>query len=52
MVIIYHLGAVYPSRNIKKGEILTHENLTVLRPLSGIDARSYFDILKKGTKRL
>ena len=46
----HHLSfrrAVYPSRNIKKGEILTHENLTVLRPLSGIDARSYFDILGK-----
>ena len=46
----HHLSfrrAVYPSRNIKKGEVLTHENLTVLRPLSGIDARSYFDILGK-----
>jgi N,N'-diacetyllegionaminate synthase len=39
--------AVYPSRNIKKGEILTHDNLTVLRPLSGIDARSYYEVVGK-----
>lgn len=39
--------SVYPSRNIKKGEILTEENLTVLRPLAGIDARSFYDILGK-----
>lgn len=39
--------AVYPSRNIKKGEILTYENLTVLRPLSGIDARSFYDVIGK-----
>jgi len=39
--------AVYPSRDIKKGEVLSHENLTVLRPLSGIDARSYYDVIGK-----
>jgi N,N'-diacetyllegionaminate synthase len=39
--------AVYPSRSIKKGEILTHDNLTVLRPLSGIDARSYYEVVGK-----
>jgi N-acetylneuraminate synthase/N,N'-diacetyllegionaminate synthase len=39
--------AVYPSRNILKGELLSKENLTVLRPLSGIDSRLYFDILGK-----
>lgn len=33
--------AVYPSRDIKKGEILDETNLTVLRPCSGIDARKY-----------
>lgn len=37
--------AVYPSRDIKKGEILTDSNLTVLRPLSGIDARDYDKLL-------
>lgn len=39
--------AVYPSRDIKKGEILSHDNLTVLRPLSSIDARSYYDVIGK-----
>jgi sialic acid synthase SpsE len=33
--------AVYPSKDINKGEILNESNLTVLRPLSGIDARDY-----------
>lgn len=33
--------AVYPSRDIAKGEILNETNLTVLRPCSGIDAREY-----------
>lgn len=35
---------VYPLRDIKKAEILTEENLTVLRPNHGIDARD-FDLL-------
>ena len=39
--------AVYPSKDILKGEEMTHDNLTVLRPLSGIDARMYFDIIGK-----
>jgi N,N'-diacetyllegionaminate synthase len=33
--------AVYPSREIKMGEVLTEENLTVLRPNHGIDAREF-----------
>ena len=43
--------AVYPRQDIKKGEILTEENLTVLRPNHGIDARSYFDILGKAVNK-
>ena len=43
--------AVYPSKNIQKGETLTEENLTVLRPNHGIDARNYFDILGKKVNR-
>lgn len=39
--------AVYPSRDIKKGEVLTYDNLTVLRPLSGTDARLYYDVIGK-----
>ena len=39
--------ACYPSRDIKKGEVLNHENLTVLRPLAGIDAREYDNLIGK-----
>lgn len=34
--------AIYPSRNIQAGEKFSEENLTVLRPMAGIDSR-YFD---------
>lgn len=45
--------AVYPLRNIKKGETITEDNLTVLRPNHGIDAKYYFNILgKKATRDL
>lgn len=43
--------AVYPSRDIQPGEVLDESNLTVLRPNSGIDARDYFKVLGKRTKR-
>jgi N-acetylneuraminate synthase/N,N'-diacetyllegionaminate synthase len=33
--------AVYPSRDIREGEMLGDHNLTVLRPNTGIDAREY-----------
>jgi len=39
--------AVYPSRNIKKGEVITEENITVLRPNHGIDARDFDKLLGK-----
>lgn len=42
--------AVYPSRDILKGEILTSENLTVLRPNHGIDAREFDKVLGKRSK--
>ena len=41
--------AVYPSKNIKAGEVFTIENLTVLRPNHGIDAREYYSLLGKKT---
>ena len=41
--------AVYPSRDIAAGEILTEENLTVLRPNHGIDAKDFEKILNKKT---
>lgn len=37
--------AVYPLKNIKVGEIFTEENLTVLRPNHGIDARDFEALL-------
>jgi len=45
--------AVYPAKGIKKGELITEDNLTVLRPLHGIDAREYDQLIgKKATKDL
>lgn len=42
--------AVYPSRDIKKGETITEDMLVTLRPNVGIDARSYFDLIGKTAK--
>jgi sialic acid synthase SpsE len=42
--------AVYPSRDILKGEILDETNLTVLRPCAGIDAREFDNLI--GSKLL
>ncbi len=39
--------AVYPSQDIQKGELLTEENLTILRPNHGIDARQFYTLLGK-----
>jgi N,N'-diacetyllegionaminate synthase len=39
--------AVYPSRDIRAGEVFTEENLTVLRPNHGIDARQFELLLGK-----
>lgn len=42
--------AVYPLKDMKKGEEFTEENTTVLRPNHGIDARYYYDVLGKKAK--
>ncbi len=39
--------AVYPARDIKKGEVFSEENLTVLRPNHGIDAREFDSLIGK-----
>lgn len=39
--------AVYPAEDIAAGQILTENNLTVLRPNHGIDARDYDKLLGK-----
>jgi N-acetylneuraminate synthase/N,N'-diacetyllegionaminate synthase len=45
--------AVYPLTDIKKGEELTNDNITVLRPAHGIDAREYDQLIgKKALKDL
>ncbi len=39
--------AVYPNRNIKKGETISEDCLTVLRPNHGIDARDFDKLIGK-----
>ena len=39
--------AVYPAKDLKKGTILSEENLTVLRPNHGIDARDFYKVIGK-----
>jgi len=43
--------AVYPSKDLKAGTILTEENLTVLRPNKGIDARDFYKLIGKKIKK-
>lgn len=43
--------AVYPSKDINEGEEFTSENLTVLRPNHGIDARAFGDLIGKSSNR-
>ncbi|UII24833.1 N-acetylneuraminate synthase family protein [Fulvivirga maritima] len=42
--------AVYPSRDILAGEVLSEDNLTILRPNHGIDAREYYNLVGKKAK--
>jgi N,N'-diacetyllegionaminate synthase len=42
--------AVYPSRDIAAGDMLTASNLTTLRPNHGIDARFFDQLLNKRAK--
>lgn len=45
--------AVYPSKNILKGELITEDNITVLRPNIGIDARLFDSLIgKRANKNL
>lgn len=43
--------AVYPRRVIEQGEVLTEENLCVLRPNHGIDARDFHRLLGHRARR-
>ncbi len=42
--------AVYPAKPIRAGETLSNENLTVLRPNHGIDARDFDKLIGKKAK--
>jgi N-acetylneuraminate synthase/N,N'-diacetyllegionaminate synthase len=44
--------AVYPARDIAVGEVLGNENLCLLRPNSGIDAREYDDLVGRRARRV
>lgn len=48
--IIVARKSIVAKRNIKKGEILTEENITTKRPGNGISAMKWFDVL--GTKAI
>ncbi|NAS10977.1 N-acetylneuraminate synthase family protein [Poritiphilus flavus] len=48
--VISFRRAVYPSADLKKGTVLTEENLTVLRPNHGIDARDFYKLIGKRLK--
>lgn len=39
--------AVYPNRDIKKGEIINEDSITILRPNHGIDARDFDKVIGK-----
>jgi len=39
--------AVYPKFDLKAGTVLSEDNLIILRPLHGIDARDYYKIIGK-----
>jgi len=43
--------AVYPVRDLPEGIMITEEDLTVLRPNHGIDARDYDQVIGKKLKR-
>jgi len=43
--------AVYPSKDIKKGTVLSKSNLTILRPNKGIDAREFNSLIGKKIKQ-
>lgn len=43
--------SIIASKNIKKGEILTEQNITIKRPGNGISPMKYYDILGKTAKK-
>ena len=43
--------SIYVSKNIKKGEIFTKENLKIVRPGHGLHPKFYFTIMGKKAKK-
>jgi sialic acid synthase SpsE len=43
--------SVYAARDLDAGEVLTEENLTVLRPADGIPASRFYEVLGRRTAR-
>jgi sialic acid synthase SpsE len=43
--------SVYAARDLAAGELLTEDDLTVLRPADGIPATRFYDILGRRTTR-
>ena len=43
--------AIYPKFDLQAGTILTKENITTLRPNTGIDARNFYKVLGKKLKK-
>lgn len=39
--------SIFTSKNLEIGDVITEENIQVLRPYSGIDSEDYYDILGK-----
>lgn len=46
----YARRSVICCKNIKKGEVLTYENITTKRPGNGIPASKYYDVIGKKSK--
>ena len=42
---------MYLNKNLKKGSIVSPEDITILRPVSGIPASEYYEILGKKLTR-
>ncbi len=47
----YFKRSIYLKKNVKKGDIISKENITTLRPLLGLNALNYFDVIGKKFKK-
>ena len=47
----YFKRSIYLKKNVKKGDIISKENIVTLRPLLGLNALNYFDVIGKKFKK-